>query len=674
MTVKQTMVLVMILEVISAIGATPSSLASSSRQCLFCAADARGGATHFNLSRVPSTVFTLHSGTRGSLIDPWLTYYVTSPCGSVGSAPNDMCFGGSTADPFAQHYTGTTPDGRYGVAPICSGLGSLGGEPGPTVVYTPGVDSILNITLHGGTTEFCYGTASATYVMICDASVSADHAPDPVVTVHNNCSFVVTWRHPSICTAEPMGKTRFASDSPARESVTSMNLESAAGQSGRSSWAHGGCEGHIAPPAPPPVACEGCLPSWCATWDMKRSTMLYTCNSSGMHNVSEAVRYGVVSYDWSNGKALWANAQPMNADDLLTKQAELVLAADPGIPGEQPRVWVYRNKIKALNWFSSVREKLDDPQFAGWFVRFKNYRGRASNNSYHTPACDWFGNVTHPPKCSGFYHDLSQTPEHPGANRSVYRVDGACAAQCNCGPINPCAEYTFDHRNDSFSDWFINGYMINEQTLLHKPVPINIGWLDDEITLQGMSEGNPYPTFVADTGSTAEEMQDHVDAFRKNIAKLQKATVKNGGFYWQMITGRGPLIRPSVDRKGPHNVTAAKCAATLRQQYCVASPDVWRVAHLYQTWPTDPNIGEQATAEFLLTRGDYAWIGYSWSSCESTKTFPRPAQWDVDYGGKPSAPCVETGSNTGIFVRHYPKATVQWDCNLGEGKIIMKSQ
>ena len=80
----------------------------------------------------------------------------------------------------------------------------------------------------------------------------------------------------------------------------------------------------------------------------------------------------------------------------------------------EARVWVYRNTIKALNWYSSVREKLDDPQYAGWFVKFKDYKGGAvSNNSYHVPACDWYGNTTHPPKCSGFYHDEAQTPEHP---------------------------------------------------------------------------------------------------------------------------------------------------------------------------------------------------------------------------------------------------------------------
>jgi hypothetical protein len=84
-----------------------------------------------------------------------------------------------------------------------------------------------------------------------------------------------------------------------------------------------------------------------------------------------------------------------------TNQAEKVLALDPGIPGEQPRVWVYRNTIKALNWFASVREKLDDPAYSGWFVRFANYiRG---NGSYYVPACTF-------EKCSRFYHDQEQTP------------------------------------------------------------------------------------------------------------------------------------------------------------------------------------------------------------------------------------------------------------------------
>ena len=52
----------------------------------------------------------------------------------------------------------------------------------------------------------------------------------------------------------------------------------------------------------------------------------------------------------------------MSSEELITKQAEMVYAADPGVPGFAPRVWAYRNTIKALNWYSSVREKLEFPK------------------------------------------------------------------------------------------------------------------------------------------------------------------------------------------------------------------------------------------------------------------------------------------------------------------------
>ena len=105
----------------------------------------------------------------------------------------------------------------------------------------------------------------------------------------------------------------------------------------------------------------------------------------------------------SNAKTIWANDHPMDSEKLLTRQAEMVLEADPGVPGQAPRVvrappccvslrlrycaapracmhaqrdlradcgwrsqWVYRNTIKALNWYGSVRKKLDDPAYSDW--------------------------------------------------------------------------------------------------------------------------------------------------------------------------------------------------------------------------------------------------------------------------------------------------------------------
>ena len=55
-------------------------------------------------------------------------------------------------------------------------------------------------------------------------------------------------------------------------------------------------------------------------------------------------------------------------------------------------VWVYRNSVKALPWFTSVREKLEDKRYWGWFLSNKNCTNekkeylcgdQATNNLYH---------------------------------------------------------------------------------------------------------------------------------------------------------------------------------------------------------------------------------------------------------------------------------------------------
>ena len=63
----------------------------------------------------------------------------------------------------------------------------------------------------------------------------------------------------------------------------------------------------------------------------------------------------------------------MTSEELITAQAEAVYAADPGVKGSTPRVWAYRNTIKALNWYWKVRVKLDDPRYADWFIKFKGF-------------------------------------------------------------------------------------------------------------------------------------------------------------------------------------------------------------------------------------------------------------------------------------------------------------
>jgi len=125
----------------------------------------------------------------------------------------------------------------------------------------------------------------------------------------------------------------------------------------------------------------------------------------------------VVDFDWSNAKEIWANNHPMNCDDLLLTQAAMVKAQGTytrvfvsssapgggwevtqpaqGVPFPPfPPHQVYRNLVKSLPFYATVSQKLADPAYSGWFLRFAN----GSGGSYHVPPCD---KNYDPPLCSG---------------------------------------------------------------------------------------------------------------------------------------------------------------------------------------------------------------------------------------------------------------------------------
>ena len=92
--------------------------------------------------------------------------------------------------------------------------------------------------------------------------------------------------------------------------------------------------------------------------------------------------WGIIDFDWSNAKVRaprakqplplsaafaqpcaptaqteWAKAKPMNCEEMLVEQVKVTTEASPGTT-----VWVYRNGIKALPWYTLVREKVTDPK------------------------------------------------------------------------------------------------------------------------------------------------------------------------------------------------------------------------------------------------------------------------------------------------------------------------
>jgi hypothetical protein len=178
-------------------------------------------------------------------------------------------------------------------------------------------------------------------------------------------------------------------------------------------------------------------------------------------------------------------------------------------------------------------------------------------------------------------------------------------------------QYIFDHRGGviggrTFTDWFVNEYMVTAETLLHRnpvtgePQPIGLGWLDDSMTPNGPTEEDP--NYIADTGASPADMAAQVAAYRTSMNALIARVIPMGQFFWQLMDGGGAKLNTGLNQ----TVDAATCTAYLRS-VCVPQPPNWKRFQLYNI----PNGGFGAslqsftdyTSEFLLTRGAYALIG-----------------------------------------------------------------
>ena len=153
----------------------------------------------------------------------------------------------------------------------CSPLGVLASH-GPNSTLVALTAEGFSVTVRGG---FNYPHPmphgrNAVFDFICDRTAPAHAGPEPGVLEEPGGFYHVRWRTAAAC---------------------------------KPSLGEGSCT--APPPAPPPVAppapctpgADVCLPSWNPTWNMRNSTVLYTCNNSGMHDVAHANKFGVVVYE-----------------------------------------------------------------------------------------------------------------------------------------------------------------------------------------------------------------------------------------------------------------------------------------------------------------------------------------------------------------------------------------
>src|SRR5690348_4861479 len=96
-------------------------------------------------------------------------------------------------------------------------------------------------------------------------------------------------------------------------------------------------------------------PPWEPTYHLPSSTIAMAMNMSGPYDLEIARHFGIISYDWSNEKSQWVNARPMDCEERMLTQAMATKRNNPSA-----HVFVYRNLVKALPWFTSVRKIIDD--------------------------------------------------------------------------------------------------------------------------------------------------------------------------------------------------------------------------------------------------------------------------------------------------------------------------
>jgi hypothetical protein len=172
-------------------------------------------------------------------------------------------------------------------------------------------------------------------------------------------------------------------------------------------------------------------------------------------------------------------------------------------------------------------------------------------------------------------------------------------------------------------------------------------------------------------GLSPADIKDLEDAAQLSRTQMNAAVVAAGGWTWQQF-----LTLPEY----PNTISTAQanCASFMRAYGGAASPTQSRaLMHTFSMqnktafWPLP--YPTQDTAQFLLVRGPYAWLGYGWSSCRTPNTFERPPEVDVDYG-EPLGFSAETAPGSGVWSREFTKYNVTLDCNNWAASFTPKAE
>ena len=160
------------------------------------------------------------------------------------------------------------------------------------------------------------------------------------------------------------------------------------------------------------------------------------------------------------------------------------------------------------------------------------------------------------------------------------------------------------------------------------------------------------------------------------MAAIKAKMLTSGGFNWQMFVVNGGTAAAAPFAK-------EQCTSYMRSTACkpgspLQTKSLFYGSTDYQKYGQKGVLPyfEQDLAAFMLIRGPYAWLGYSWMGCnndpndKSTATikYHFPDALGKDYG-EPLGLCAETAAGSEVFHRAYSKANVTLDCKNWVGSV-----
>ena len=390
------------------------------------------------------------------------------------------------------------------------------------------------------------------------------------------------------------------------------------------------------------------LPPWPPTYNLTESTILYYFNCDNREPPLECddklidqpgQPWGLAGIDWQISAGLWSKSGTPN--DYPGELTMIDNCRQLKQLGQAKRCMIYQNLEVALQWHESQRALMEDPALAAWFVSWHDdlniSNGTHYNQAYGGCTNSWPPPPHSPPWGWGNYDpDLNNILDiYPGSRcfggQFLWNLTSSEAQdtvfQSIIGVVESAGE-------------FVDGLFTDDLG----------GFPDEHEGIQGMlnisGDYNSGDIFALRNGSQTLSQ------------RLIDGLAARGRYVWHAF-GAGNNVGDNANNNtinGTH-FDAAHCTAWMSAR---CNTDFVRERAI--TVQMDPFHRNESIAQFLVVRGDYAWLG--WGAGQWDPVWVPEFLMDVGY---PTTTCSQT--SPGVFSRGWTYGTASFDCNTYTGSV-----